>query len=199
MYCAHRGKGKVGGEDAKRFKDRLVGSDTDKSQQTGIIDDQADYFSIEGNAWLDRDERRRFREEQEAQQAAEEERRRKIGVTLDLLGRKVEKADAANSIDFESEPATQESTAHASTDQKHDTAETPAVEDNELVCRVRKAAEAAQAVRGEGGGGGAEAALQAAREHELARTQVQPHSSQTSGSGRLKDDDDFDQLLLFLD
>lgn len=178
-------------EDAKQFKDRLLGSDQISQASSSIIDDQADYFSIEGNAWLDRDERRRLREEQQAQEAAEEKRRRKIGVSLDLLGRKVEEANPTESIGFVGIHS--ETNEHAESQQG---LEDPSAD--EVAHKARKAAEATQAVSREGGGGGAAAALQTARQRELSRGLAQPQSFANAGSGRIKDDSAFDELLLAL-
>lgn len=37
---------------AQAFKDRLVEFDRSAAQRTTVIDDQSDYFEIDGNAWL---------------------------------------------------------------------------------------------------------------------------------------------------
>jgi len=74
---------------AKVAKDRLVEFDRTAASRTTVIDDQSDWFEIDGNAWLDESERAELKRQAAEMIEAEEERRRKSRTTfaLDLLGR----------------------------------------------------------------------------------------------------------------
>lgn len=69
-------------------KDRLVDFDRAAASRTVIIDDQSDWFEIDGNAWLDKSERDEMKKQAQDVLVAQEERQtRHTGI--DLLGRKV--------------------------------------------------------------------------------------------------------------
>ena len=72
-------------------KDRLVQFDRISAARTTVIDDQSDWFEIDGNAWLDERERAALKKQAAEMEAAEEERRRRRGmhVSIDLLGRRI--------------------------------------------------------------------------------------------------------------
>lgn len=78
---------------AQAFKDRLVQFGCTSSQRTTVIDDQSDYFQIDGNAWLSEEEKKSLQRQQQEIELAEEARKKKVVVTIDLLGRKVVMAD----------------------------------------------------------------------------------------------------------
>lgn len=74
---------------AQAFKDRLVEFDRSAAKRTTVIDDQSDYYEIDGNAWLSDKEKLLLRQRQEEEERIEAERRKRVVVTIDLLGRKV--------------------------------------------------------------------------------------------------------------
>ncbi|KAH8939301.1 hypothetical protein BDL97_15G031200 [Sphagnum fallax] len=74
---------------AQALKDQLVEFDRTATQRTTVIDDQSDYFEIDGNTWLSEKEKQLLRQRQEEEEQAEEQRRKRVVVTIDLLGRKV--------------------------------------------------------------------------------------------------------------
>eukprot|EP00249_Psilotum_nudum_P020410 c27689_g1_i1 orf=352-2367(-) len=74
---------------AYAFKDRLVEYDRTSSQRTNVIDDQNDYFQVNGDAWLSEEEKLLLKKRQEELQQAEEDQKKKVVVTIDLVGRKV--------------------------------------------------------------------------------------------------------------
>eukprot|EP00897_Mesotaenium_endlicherianum_P008482 jgi/Mesen1/7662/ME000400S06858 len=74
---------------AVAFKDRLVEYDRTAAQRTAVIDDQSDYFQIDGNAWLSKEEKAALKQREAEEKQREEERRRRVVVTFDLIGRKV--------------------------------------------------------------------------------------------------------------
>ena len=76
---------------AKDAKDRLVEFDRTAASRTVVIDDQSDWFEIDGNAWLGEAERVELKKQAAEMMEAEEERRRRsrMTFTLDLLGRRV--------------------------------------------------------------------------------------------------------------
>ncbi|CAM6082204.1 unnamed protein product [Calypogeia fissa] len=74
---------------AEEFKNRLVEYDRTAASRTTVIDDQSDYFEIEGNTWLTEKEKKLLQERLTDEERKEEERRKRVVVTIDLLGRKV--------------------------------------------------------------------------------------------------------------
>ncbi|KAG0604183.1 hypothetical protein M758_10G151100 [Ceratodon purpureus] len=84
---------------AQAFKDRLVEFDRSAAQRTTVIDDQSDYFEIDGNAWLSDKEKQLLRQRQEVEERIEAERRKRVIVTIDLLGRKVVMEDKGDGND----------------------------------------------------------------------------------------------------
>ena len=80
---------------ATEAKNRLVEFDRTSAKRTTVIDDQADWFALDSNAWLDEKERQEMRDGEIAKLEAEERfRRHRVSrVRVDLLGRRVETAD----------------------------------------------------------------------------------------------------------
>eukprot|EP00898_Chlorokybus_atmophyticus_P004676 jgi/Chlat1/5209/Chrsp33S05047 len=88
-------------EEATKFKDRLVEYDRTAAARTTVIDDQSDYFLIDGNAWLSEEEKAQLRKQIKEKEDREQAQRRRVKVTIDLIGRKVV---AAEPSDDETEP-----------------------------------------------------------------------------------------------
>ncbi|CAN1262690.1 Activating signal cointegrator 1 [Linum perenne] len=74
---------------AEAYAKRLVDYDRDAASRTTVIDDQSDYYEIEGNSWLSKEEKELLTKKQEEIEAAERAKRNKVVVTFDLVGRKV--------------------------------------------------------------------------------------------------------------
>ncbi|KAM5570748.1 hypothetical protein ABKV19_011405 [Rosa sericea] len=74
---------------AEAYAKRLVEYDRDSAARTTVIDDQSDYFEIEGNSWLSKEEKELLKEKQEQIEEAERAKRNRVVVTFDLFGRKV--------------------------------------------------------------------------------------------------------------
>ncbi|KAJ0105079.1 hypothetical protein Patl1_17789 [Pistacia atlantica] len=74
---------------AEAYAKRLVEYDRNSAARTTVIDDQSDYYEIEGNSWLSKEEKELLRKKQEEIEEAERANRSKVVVTFDLVGRKV--------------------------------------------------------------------------------------------------------------
>ncbi|KAF3437707.1 hypothetical protein FNV43_RR20463 [Rhamnella rubrinervis] len=74
---------------AEAYAKRLVDYDRNSAARTTVIDDQSDYYEIEGNSWLSMEEKELLRKKQEEVEEAERAKRNKVIVTFDLVGRKV--------------------------------------------------------------------------------------------------------------
>ncbi|CAL9123908.1 unnamed protein product [Musa textilis] len=74
---------------AEAYAKRLVDYDRNSTARTKVIDDQSDYYEIEGNSWLSTEEKQLLQKKQKEIEEAAEARKRKVIVTFDLLGRKV--------------------------------------------------------------------------------------------------------------
>ncbi|KAJ6418394.1 hypothetical protein OIU84_001714 [Salix udensis] len=74
---------------AEAYAKRLVDYDRNSAARTTVIDDQSDYYEIEGNSWLSNEEKKLLRKKQEETEEAEQAKRNKVVVTFDLVGRKV--------------------------------------------------------------------------------------------------------------
>ncbi|KAJ6672511.1 THYROID RECEPTOR INTERACTING PROTEIN RELATED [Salix viminalis] len=74
---------------AEAYAKRLVDYDRNSAARTTVIDDQSDYYEIEGNSWLSNEEKQLLRKKQEETEEAELAKRNKVVVTFDLVGRKV--------------------------------------------------------------------------------------------------------------
>ncbi|WOK91600.1 hypothetical protein Cni_G00291 [Canna indica] len=88
---------------AEAYAKRLVEYDRNSTARTKVIDDQSDYYEIEGNSWLSAEEKQLLQKKQKEIEEAAEAQRRKVVVTFDLLGRKVilnkdEASDSEQSI-----------------------------------------------------------------------------------------------------
>ena len=128
-------------------KDRLVHFDKTSAKRTTVIDDQSEWYDIDGNAWLDEKERAELkRQAREMEEAAEEAKRKaRTTWTLDLVGRKVIAPPS-------------ESTETTSDDRASDAALAAA--------KAIRAALATNEELAHGGGGGAASAAETARELE---------------------------------
>ncbi|XVF09087.1 hypothetical protein REPUB_Repub07fG0060800 [Reevesia pubescens] len=74
---------------AGAYTKRLVEYDRNSASRTTVIDDQSDYYEIEGNSWLSKEEKELLKKKQEEIEEAERLKRSKVIVTFDLVGRKV--------------------------------------------------------------------------------------------------------------
>ncbi|CAK9138088.1 unnamed protein product [Ilex paraguariensis] len=74
---------------AEAYAKRLVDYDRNSAARTSVIDDQSDYYEIEGNSWLSMEEKELLRKKKEEIEEAERARRNKVVMTFDLVGRKV--------------------------------------------------------------------------------------------------------------
>ena len=73
---------------AMEAKDRLVDFDRSAASRTDVIDDQIDWFEIDGNVWLEESERIEVKNQVQDMFVAQKDRRARH-VAIDLLGRKV--------------------------------------------------------------------------------------------------------------
>ncbi|KAL3142102.1 hypothetical protein ABBQ32_004722 [Trebouxia sp. C0010 RCD-2024] len=97
--------------DAVAFKNRLVGYDRNAAQRTKVIDDQSDYFEIDSNTWLSREERDQLKARARDEAAALEARKNKVTVTVDLLGRQVLMSDSPEAQQLEASTSMTQSSA----------------------------------------------------------------------------------------
>ncbi|XP_010550636.1 PREDICTED: activating signal cointegrator 1 [Tarenaya hassleriana] len=74
---------------AEAYAKRLVEYDRNSAARTTVIDDQSDYYEIEGNSWLSNEEKELLRKKREEIEEAERAKRSKVVMTFDLVGRKV--------------------------------------------------------------------------------------------------------------
>jgi activating signal cointegrator 1 len=74
---------------AREFAARLVDFDRNAAKRTAVIDDQGDWFEIESNQWLTREERQQLQERQALEEELEKQRRSRVTVSVDLIGRQV--------------------------------------------------------------------------------------------------------------
>ncbi|TXG50475.1 hypothetical protein EZV62_022999 [Acer yangbiense] len=74
---------------AEAYAKRLVDYDRNAAARTTVIDDQSDYYEIEGNSWLSKEEKELLQKKREEVEEAERAKRNRVVVTFDLLGRKV--------------------------------------------------------------------------------------------------------------
>ncbi|KAF5734692.1 activating signal cointegrator 1 [Tripterygium wilfordii] len=74
---------------AEAYAKRLVEYDRNSAARTTVIDDQSDYYEIEGNGWLSPEERELLKKKREEIEEAARAKRSKVVVTFDLFGRKV--------------------------------------------------------------------------------------------------------------
>ncbi|KAM1081004.1 hypothetical protein ACFX2I_015514 [Malus domestica] len=88
---------------AEAYAKRLVEYDRDSAARTTVIDDQSDYYEIEGNSWLSKEEKELLTKKQEEIAEAERIKRSKVVVSFDLVGRKVlVNEDEASEVESES-------------------------------------------------------------------------------------------------
>lgn len=74
---------------AEAYAKRLVDYDRNSAARTTVIDDQSDYYELDSNTWLSREEKELLMKKREEIEEAEKARRDKVIVTFDLVGRKV--------------------------------------------------------------------------------------------------------------
>jgi hypothetical protein len=141
-------------------KDRLVHFDQTSAKRTTVIDDQSEWYEIDGNAWLDETERAELKRQAKEMAEAEEEAKRKARTTwtLDLVGRKVA---AAPVVEGDASKMTND-------DRASDSALAAA--------KAIRAALATNEEHAQGGGGAAASAAETARELER-RVFVDPRVS----------------------
>ncbi|XP_050221481.1 uncharacterized protein LOC126671734 [Mercurialis annua] len=75
--------------EADAYAKRLVEYDRNSAARTTVIDDQSDYYEIEGNSWLSKEEKELLMKKQKLVEEDERAKRNKVVVTFDLVGRKV--------------------------------------------------------------------------------------------------------------
>ena len=138
-------------------KDRLVHFDQTSAKRTTVIDDQSEYYEIDGNAWLDEHEREELKKQVQEMRDAEEEAKRRARTTwtLDLIGRRV------------AAPAPEDVSTSTDRDERADDAALAAA-------KAIRAALATNEELAQGGGGAAAAAASTARELERSRVVVNP-------------------------
>jgi len=143
-------------------KDRLVHFDKTSAKRTTVIDDQSEWFEIDGNAWLDEAEREELKRQAREMAEAEAEAKRKARTTwtLDLVGRRVV---APSSFDADADAS-----ARASDDRASD--------DALAAAKAIRAALATNEELAQGGGGATASAVETARELER-RVFVDPRAS----------------------
>ncbi|XP_055828137.1 uncharacterized protein LOC129896302 [Solanum dulcamara] len=76
-------------EAAEAYAKRLIEYDRNSAARTTVIDDQSDYYEIEGNSWLSKEEKELLRKKKEEIEEAEHAKRNRVVMTFDLVGRKV--------------------------------------------------------------------------------------------------------------
>ncbi|KVH98826.1 Zinc finger, C2HC5-type [Cynara cardunculus var. scolymus] len=69
---------------AEAYAKRLVDYDRNSAARTTVIDDQSDYYEIEGNSWLSMEEL--LRKKKEEIEEAERANRNKVVISFDLVG-----------------------------------------------------------------------------------------------------------------
>ncbi|KAK1427198.1 hypothetical protein QVD17_15881 [Tagetes erecta] len=74
---------------AEAYAKRLVDYDRNSAARTTVIDDQSDYYEMEGNTWLSMEEKELLRKKREEIEEAERANRSKVVISFDLVGRKV--------------------------------------------------------------------------------------------------------------
>ncbi|CAM8972765.1 unnamed protein product [Rhodiola kirilowii] len=74
---------------AEAFAKRLVDYDRNSAARTTVIDDQSDYYEIEGNSWLSTEEKELIMKKRAEVDEAERAKKSKVVLTFDLVGRKV--------------------------------------------------------------------------------------------------------------
>ncbi|XP_060963664.1 uncharacterized protein LOC133028917 isoform X2 [Cannabis sativa] len=74
---------------AEAYAKRLVDYDRNSAARTTVIDDQSDYYEMEGNNWLSMEEKELLRKKREEIEEEEKAKRNRVVVTFDLVGRKV--------------------------------------------------------------------------------------------------------------
>ncbi|MCI29969.1 activating signal cointegrator 1-like, partial [Trifolium medium] len=73
---------------AEAYAKRLVEYDRNAAARTTVIDDQSDYYELDSNTWLSKEEKELLKKKQEEMEEAEQAKRNRVVVTFDLVGRK---------------------------------------------------------------------------------------------------------------
>ncbi|KAL8123547.1 hypothetical protein AgCh_011500 [Apium graveolens] len=74
---------------AQAYAKRLVDYDRNSAARTTVIDDQSDYYNVEGSTWISPEEKELLRKKQEEIEVDERAKRSKVVMSFDLVGRKV--------------------------------------------------------------------------------------------------------------
>ncbi|XP_014676538.1 PREDICTED: activating signal cointegrator 1-like [Priapulus caudatus] len=78
---------------ALAHKDRLLEFDKTCVSRTKVIDDQSDYFAVDGNRWLSSKERETLRKKEAELREKKNPSRRGMKITLDIAGRRIKEED----------------------------------------------------------------------------------------------------------
>ncbi|GMH38757.1 hypothetical protein BSKO_06641 [Bryopsis sp. KO-2023] len=105
---------------AVEFKNKLVEYDRNHEKRTTVIDDQSDYFEIETNVWLSKQERKELRERCDHERDVAEQRKRQVRYTIDLVGRRVMVAENPTVSDESKAKAKLVETAAAATSKEYE-------------------------------------------------------------------------------
>ncbi|KAM6594041.1 hypothetical protein CsatA_001744 [Cannabis sativa] len=73
---------------AEAYAKRLVDYDRNYAARTTVIDDQSDYYEMEGNNWLSMEEKELLRKKCEEIEEEEKAKQNRVVVTFDLVGHK---------------------------------------------------------------------------------------------------------------
>ncbi|XP_064618936.1 activating signal cointegrator 1-like isoform X2 [Lineus longissimus] len=94
---------KSGFDRAVEQKERLLEYDRTSVRRTQVIDDESDYFTTDGNQWLNKDERKKLKQREEELRSVRHGSRRDRKITFDFAGRRVIDAEdsGANMYDKE--------------------------------------------------------------------------------------------------
>uniref|UniRef100_A0A803P9J4 Zinc finger C2HC5-type domain-containing protein n=1 Tax=Cannabis sativa TaxID=3483 RepID=A0A803P9J4_CANSA len=74
---------------AEAYSKRLVDYDRNSAARTTLIDDQSDYYEMEGNNWLSMEEKELLRKKREEIEEEEKAKQNRVVVTFDLVCHKV--------------------------------------------------------------------------------------------------------------
>ncbi|XP_076354543.1 activating signal cointegrator 1 [Tachypleus tridentatus] len=92
---------KSGYDIAVEQKNRLLEYDKNSEKRTRVIDDECDYFTVESNKWLTKEERAKMLQKQKELYAKRHGSRTNKKITLDFAGRRV--LEESDKFDFQNE------------------------------------------------------------------------------------------------
>ncbi|XP_013776774.1 activating signal cointegrator 1-like [Limulus polyphemus] len=92
---------KSGYDAAVEQKNRLLEYDKNSEKRTRVIDDESDYFAVESNKWLTKEERAKMSQKQKELHARRHVSRLNQKITLDFAGRRV--LEQSDEVDFQKE------------------------------------------------------------------------------------------------